>query len=236
MYQTDLCVVLRGSNYRDNDRMLTLFSRERGRIDALARGCRKQGSSLLPASDVFCCGEYQFYQKGDRFVVTQAVLKDNFFGLRKNIRALMTGTVFLEVAEKTVMRSVPNPRFFALLVNALYALEQGQNAKIVFSYFVFRLLDILGVRPVLENCVLCGNPQVAKLNIQAGGATCSHCPGKRVSQSLFADLAKLYALPPKRLAEFQPSAKEELAAWSRSWLVEALEQEPRSLKLMDAVV
>ena len=49
-------VVLRRADYRENDRMLTLFSPTLGRVDALCRGCRRQKSPLMAASEVFCAG------------------------------------------------------------------------------------------------------------------------------------------------------------------------------------
>ena len=77
--QTMLCVVLRANNYREADKMLTLFSKEGGRIDALCRGCRKQGSSLQSSSDVFCCSLFGMNVQKGRYYITQAVPKDNFF-------------------------------------------------------------------------------------------------------------------------------------------------------------
>lgn len=58
MKQTEhTAIVLRYANYRDNDRMLTLFSPTKGRIEALARGCRKPRSPILNASELFALGD-----------------------------------------------------------------------------------------------------------------------------------------------------------------------------------
>ena len=59
---TTNAIVLRRVDYRENDRMLTLFSPTLGRIDALCRGCRRQKSPLMAASELFCTGEYVLYQ------------------------------------------------------------------------------------------------------------------------------------------------------------------------------
>ena len=53
-----LGVVTRAVNYRDHDRILTLVTRERGKLTATARGCRKPQSKLLTAASPFCYGEY----------------------------------------------------------------------------------------------------------------------------------------------------------------------------------
>ena len=119
MDENSLCMVLRATNYRESDRMLTLFSREHGRIDALARGCRKQGSPLLASCDVFCCADFAFHVHKGRYFVTQAAIRENFFALRQNMQALMTAAVLSEVCERVVMPAEGNPRLFALLAGAI---------------------------------------------------------------------------------------------------------------------
>ena len=67
MKQTEhTAIVLRYANYRDNDRMLTLFSPTKGRIEALARGCRKPRSPILNASELFALGDFELYERGGK--------------------------------------------------------------------------------------------------------------------------------------------------------------------------
>ena len=64
-------LVIRRADYSDYDRMVTLFCPEHGRIDAIARGCRKQKSALHNACEPFVSGEFQLYQRGERFAIEQ---------------------------------------------------------------------------------------------------------------------------------------------------------------------
>ena len=66
-----LGVVTRAVNYRDHDRILTLVTRERGKLTATARGCRKPQSKLLTAASPFCYGEYVLNERNGRFYVSQ---------------------------------------------------------------------------------------------------------------------------------------------------------------------
>ena len=71
MIQTEnTAIVLRFVNYRDNDRMVTLLSPSRGRIDALIRGCRKPNSHNLNAGELFALGDYMLHESGGRATVT----------------------------------------------------------------------------------------------------------------------------------------------------------------------
>ena len=77
LYTTD-AIVLRRADYRDYDRMVTLFSPEHGRIDAIARGCRRPKSALVNAAEVFCEGQFTINITGERHSIVQCDLKDSY--------------------------------------------------------------------------------------------------------------------------------------------------------------
>ena len=85
MVQTEnTALVLRHVNYRDNDRMVTLFSPSRGRIDAVIRNCRKPKSHNLNAGELFALGDYMLYESGGHVTVTSVHLIETFYALREN--------------------------------------------------------------------------------------------------------------------------------------------------------
>ena len=121
MRQTErTAIVLRFANYRDNDRMLTLFSPTQGRIEALSRGCRKPRSPILNASELFALGDFELYQKGVHLTVISANLIETFYPLRQDFDRLAVGTYLLGVAEAYIQPGVPAQELFMLL--SLYLL------------------------------------------------------------------------------------------------------------------
>ncbi len=66
-------IVMRYANYRDNDRMLTIFTKESGRLDAKANGCRRPNSPLLPCSQPFVYGEFLVYYTKNRATIIRAM-------------------------------------------------------------------------------------------------------------------------------------------------------------------
>lgn len=236
MYENVMGIVLKSANYRDNDRMLTLFTREKGKLDALSRGCRKQGASLKAVSDVFCCSQLQLYEKNGRYFVTQGVLRESFYDLRKDMKALMTATVLTEVTGQ-VATTEPNQRLFALLVNALYAAMKGQDTYSVFVFFLFKLLNILGLKPELDVCVACGKkPAGAKLNIALGGAVCEECPGESAERAWLDKIRQIYTLPSKKISQFQIHGDRRLFDLAKRWMEDVLERPIRSMALLEAVL
>lgn len=235
MYDKLLCVVLRTADYRDYDKMLTLFSPTYGKLSALARGCRKQGSALMSVSDTFCCAEFGLYKKKNHFTVTQAALRENFFGLRADLNALSAASAMTEACSSVAMENQPNPRLFSLLVNALYALEHGMPPANALCFFTFKLMDILGLRPELSACVLCGKPRADKLNLSAGGAVCEACPGETVPAVFFQNIVTILQTPSRRMAEVHYDQAAAFFSLAFRWLCSLLEFQPKSLAYFNRI-
>ncbi len=227
-----LCIVLRVSNYNDNDKILTLLSQEEGKITAMARGCRKSASSLLSCTDVFCCAQYLFQVNKERYYITQAEQKASFYDIRKNMDALLAGMLFLEVAEKCAMPSDGSARLFALLASALHALSGKYSPRMATEFFVFKLLDILGLKPVINECALCGKKEVAKLNIPAGGGVCSACPGEEIDPAYFQAIGRILSTPSKNMASLELPVSKEFYELSLKWLRHALDMDIKALALL----
>ena len=95
-------IVLRHADYREHDRMLTLFSPTLGRVEALCRGCKKIGSPLLACSEFFAFGEYVLYTGKGRMTVTSCNLTESFYPLRSDWDKLKYATYMLSVCEAIV--------------------------------------------------------------------------------------------------------------------------------------
>ena len=154
---TTNAIVLRRADYRENDRMLTLFSPTLGRIDALARGCRRQKSPLMAASEVFCAGEYVLYAAGDRMTVVSCAVQDTFYPLRSDFDRLAHGMYALELCAAAVQPEQENERLFLLLLRSLAHLAySGTDARRVTAVFLMGFVSLLGFRPQVGRCAGCG--------------------------------------------------------------------------------
>ena len=112
-------LVLRHADYSEYDRMVTLFTPEYGRIDAVARGCRKPKSPLLNACEPFVSGEFHLFRKGERFTIEQCQIQESFYDLRTDYDRLLHGVYWLKLLEASVMIDVPMPQLFLTTLRAL---------------------------------------------------------------------------------------------------------------------
>lgn len=181
MRQTEnTAIVLRCANYRDNDRMLTLFSPTRGRVDALSRGCRRPRSPLLSASEPFVLGDFELYEHSHRLTVVSVSLIETFYPLREDFDRLACGTYLLGLCEAAVQPGEAAQELFMLLLHTLSRLAfSKQEWKPLMAGFLLHYAACEGFKPRLEHCVRCGrrlaHEEQVSFDLIEGGLCCRDC-------------------------------------------------------------
>lgn len=174
-------IVLRRADYRENDRMLTLLT-PRGRIDALARGCKRPKSPLLPASEVFTLGSYELVATKAHCLVSACLITDSFYPLRLDIDKLSCAAYMANICEASVQPDENAQRPFLLLAHALgYLSYHAYDPRAVLSAFLLHYAVAMGYKPRLNHCVSCGQvleeQAGALFDIEQGGVLCPECAG-----------------------------------------------------------
>ena len=175
-------IVLGHIEYGEADRILRLFTYEKGKITAIAKGVRKirsrKAGHLEPFTQVNL-----FLAKGRNMdIVTQAETVNGFLGLREDLQRVAYANYVMEVLDRFTYEEGPNIGIFRLLANTLSRLERQQNLETVIHFYEIRLLELLGFRPQLFECVDCGKPVTAEdqyFSPLVGGVVCPRCGGKR---------------------------------------------------------
>ncbi len=172
-----LAVVIRTVDYKDNDRIVTLLTKDYGRMSARVRGAKKPTSKLFSAASLFCCGEYAFFEKDGRYGVKGCAIRRMFFGLQDDYDAYAAACFIADAVDKVAQEDDVPSGLFMLTVNALYALDMGAAPSgTVLCYFLQRLLYIEGVYPSLSVCAVCGAPPpFVHFSAAHGGALCQRC-------------------------------------------------------------
>jgi len=175
-------IVLRYANYRDNDRILTILTREQGTVSAAARGCRKPGSQLLACAEIFTYGEFVIFEGRGRCSVDSCDVRERFYSLREDVERLAAGAYMLALTEACTPKGQQNAEIFDLLYYALSYVAYGkQNPADVALCFLVRCLKILGYTPRLTSCACCDEDlrSLPRLGFDpcSGGAVCGACMG-----------------------------------------------------------
>ena len=175
----DQAIVLRTQKLGEADRIITLFTREHGRIKAVAKGVRRTksrwGARLEPASHV----DLQLYSGRSLDTVTQAVSIENFGDvLSLDYQRWTVASAILEAAERfTSQEHEPALQQYLLVVGSLKALaHETYDASLTLDAYLLRSLAVAGYAPSLMNCSRCDAPGPHKyFSLVGGGSVCTTC-------------------------------------------------------------
>ena len=178
MYLTIQGIVLRVTDYNDKDALLTMLTRRHGRLTVKARGLRRKNSPLIAPCQLLAYGEFTLFEYRGQYTVNEAQSIELFTPLRRDLTKLSLGTYFAQVSEVLSQEDMPNPELQSLLLNCLYALDTlDKPLEQVKAVFQLRLLTLTGLAPLLDSCVVCGNPQPEepRLHLLQGVLHCAAC-------------------------------------------------------------
>jgi DNA repair protein RecO (recombination protein O) len=119
-------IVLKYTNLGEADKILTILTRSKGKIKAVAKGSRKPKSSLLASSELFAFSEFVLYKGSNLYHISQAETRETFYNLRNDLLRLSYGVFFVEMADSVSEEELYNERLFLLLAKVLYYLAEGE--------------------------------------------------------------------------------------------------------------
>ncbi|MBR0081174.1 MAG: DNA repair protein RecO [Clostridia bacterium] len=205
-------IVVGCTDYRDNDRMLTLFTAERGRVDCKARNCRKATAPLLACAQPFVYGEYAVFLSGERGTVNAAEVKESFYALREDPDRFLAASMAARLTLSVIEPDAPNEPLFSLLYHTLSFLAYSPAEPMdLLAGFLIRFCDRIGYRPVLTQCAVCRRDvrrdAVLFFSAEAGGTVCVACPhgGKPVNRTALEAMRRMLLLSDAELNQIRMS-------------------------------
>jgi DNA repair protein RecO (recombination protein O) len=173
-------IVLRTRDLGEHDRLVTLFTRELGRLTAVARGARRVRSRFGAALELFTLGEAAGFERPGRALVQldHFDIRRSFQGVRADLLRLGQGARMVETVSRLTGERDAHPACFALLERGLRALEAGAPPGRVQLAFTLRVLDLLGYRPRLDRCGGCGQvvgTVAVTFDPAVGTVACARC-------------------------------------------------------------
>jgi len=171
-------VVLRHSDYGEADRLLWLYTRELGKVRAIAKGVRKPRSRKAGHLEPFTRVSLLMARGRDLFIVTQAETADAHLPLREDLVRMGYAYYVVELLDRFTYEEGENRTLYRLLADTLARLSSEAEPAFAVRYYEVRLLDLIGYRPQLFNCVKCGNeirPEDQYFSAAQGGILCPNC-------------------------------------------------------------
>ena len=176
--------MLRSLRYGEADRIIHIFTKEQGRVGAIAKGARRPSSRFGARLEPFSHVEIQLHEgRGELFTVTGVDLIRSHQGLAANPYRIAVGHIGLEAVSRLFIEHDSNPRAFHALVRFLDVLDEPTARPateaaldpLVLS-FQLKLLWLAGYLPHLASCASCAEPgPLVGFSAAAGGGVCQNC-------------------------------------------------------------
>ncbi|MBI2908193.1 MAG: DNA repair protein RecO [Chloroflexi bacterium] len=244
VYKTE-AVVLKATDLGEADRILTLYTPNYGKIRAVAKGSRRPKSKLGGHVEPLTHSAMMLARGRNLDIVTQSQTLDSFMALRDDLWRMTCGIYAAEMVERFTPDHAENYSLFRLLVDTLHRLSEPSTGELVLRFFEVKLLDFLGYRPELRQCVSCREslqPVANFFSASGGGVICPSCRDREpVCRPLcLAALKVLRYLQDEEYAavsrvRLQPDLAAELEYLLREYIRYLLEREVKSVAFMDSL-
>lgn len=180
-------VVLRHADWGEADRILGLYTRERGKLRVVAKGARRIKSRKAGHLEPFTRVTLQLARGRDLPIVTQADTVEAYLTIGDDLVKTANASYVVELLDRfTYEDESADPAIFRLLTDTLARVAVHVDPWLAIRYYEIRLLDFLGFRPHLFECANCGaeiQPVEQFFSSAAGGVLCPRCgvglPGAR---------------------------------------------------------
>ena len=169
-------LIIRTVDYKESDRLVTIFTDEMGLVSAMARGARSLRSRYMSSTMQFCYGRFVLYKKGDLYWIRETELLDSFFKLREGIDKLALASYLCDVLSYVTVEAAEHD-LLRLALNSLYAIAEGlYPLDHIKAAFELRACAILGFMPDLLACRTCGERDGDFfLDVLDGTVECTEC-------------------------------------------------------------
>ncbi len=176
-------VILHNRDYKENDKLVSFFSSERGKETALAKGARKPNSSLRSLVQPFCEVEIDFAKgRGSLDIITQGQLSNAYLNLHNDLDKIAYATYIMELTDLALPEKKAVPAVFYLLLATLTMIDLSDELFLAARFFELRLLAVLGVAPILNCCSGCRRSIAEStfyLSPYRGGLLCASCSAEQ---------------------------------------------------------
>jgi DNA repair protein RecO (recombination protein O) len=242
LYNTE-AVVLRKTELGEADSILTLYTPYLGKIRAVAKGVRRPKSKMGGHVEQLVRSQMLLAQTKSLDIVSQSQAIESFLPLRDNLRRTSSALYVVELVDRFTAEGEENHPLFRLLVDTLHWLCRARHENLALRCFELHLLEYLGYRPELQQCITCRSaiePGSNYFTPDGGGVLCPRCrSGGLVAYPLSLNALKVLRFLQRntyaeadRLRVF-PEVSLELKLLMRKYIRYLLEREVKSADWLD---
>ena len=169
-------IVVSEVDYKESSKIINILSPTDGVVGILARGTKKIKSNLSSVTSKLTYGYFHVnYKENGLSTLIEVDILDGFRNIRRNIDMISYASYLLELASM-VYKHDNNIEIYNLLIASLKKIEEGYDFLVITNILELKLLDYLGIKPVIDSCVNCGSKvDIVTISSYKGGYLCNKC-------------------------------------------------------------
>lgn len=235
-------IVIRTRNLGEADRIVTIYTKERGKLNATARGARRIRNRLLSPTQLFTHGRYLIYPGKGLHNINQADIINSGQPLREDLEKMAYASYAAELLDSLTPEEDPSDRIFSLLAGTLSLGEKGRF-DLAIRAFEVRLMGELGYAPELYQCLQCRADLQNKVFFsEQGGTVCPNCVSgfpvvKPLTNGTWELMKRLQEWDLSRISILHPASNniEEMRLVMRKYVDFRLEYPLKSLNFLETL-
>lgn len=212
-------LVIKEQPYKEQDKILTIFTEDEGKIQCIARGVRRQKSGLLASTQIFAYSEFIYYPGKNFGIINQTNLIEAFYPLRVDLTKMALSSYLLDLMNNGFEFFQQSPEILKLLLHVLFYISENKakNDLILVGAFQMKFISYLGYCPGVSHCMVCKCEKgLTVFSIENNGVLCRPCRARTsgYTYNLNAEMLELLndflRLPIKELKEREIPASDAL--------------------------
>lgn len=169
-------IVIRTNNYGEANKVVTIYTREAGKIGVMARGAKKPSSRLASLTQPFTYGQFLVQKGSGMGTLQQGDVISSMRSIREDIFMTAYASYIVELTDKATENQKANPFLFELLYQTLSFMNEGYDLDILTYIYELKIMNVLGLFPCLDQCSVCGAKDGEfGFSIREGGFICHRC-------------------------------------------------------------
>lgn len=169
-------IVIRNQDYGETHKIVTIFSKQLGKITAIARGAKKTKSRMSSVTQLFIQGEYLIYLSKGLSTLQQGQITNSYRQISQNIEKTAYAAYIIELTDKLTDDKARDPFIYEQLILTLQWINDEEEFLIPVMMYELKLFRKGGFSPVLDRCVRCSSIEFPfAFSIEEGGLLCIRC-------------------------------------------------------------
>ena len=174
-------IVVSEVDYKESSKIINILTPEYGIIGVIARGTKRVNSILKSVATKMTYGYFHVkYSENGLSTLIEVDVIDMFKNIKKDINLMSYAVYLLELADR-LYKHDESREVYDTLIASLKKIDEGYDYKIIANIFELKMLDHLGIRPVVDECVNCGSKHdIVTISSYKGGYLCKNCAAGEV--------------------------------------------------------